>query len=65
VTAGSRSARGVLFYTEYPGNSIGEVLPPGYASDYKTVGLTALGVASSVEMTDNKSLAPKERKRPH
>jgi len=39
---------GVLFYTEYPGNNMGEVLPPGYASDYKTVGLTALGIASSV-----------------
>ncbi len=39
---------GVLFYTEYPGNSIAEVLPPSYSGDYKTVGLTALGVASSV-----------------
>lgn len=39
---------GVLFYTEYPGNNMGEVLPPGYSSDYKTIGLTALGVAPSV-----------------
>jgi hypothetical protein len=39
---------GVLFYTEYPVNNMGQVLPPGYASDYKTVGLTALGIASSV-----------------
>jgi hypothetical protein len=39
---------GVLFYTEYPVNNMGEVLPPGYASDYKTVGLTALGITSSV-----------------
>ncbi len=39
---------GVLFYTEYPVNNMGEVLPPTYASDYKTVGLTALGIASSV-----------------
>jgi hypothetical protein len=38
---------GVLFYTEYPTNNIGEVLSP-YSSDYKTVGLTAIGVASSV-----------------
>ncbi len=39
---------GVLFYTEYPGNSIGEVVPPNYSADFRTVGLTALGVASSV-----------------
>lgn len=39
---------GVLFYTEFPVNKMGEVLPPTYASDYKTVGLTVLGIASSV-----------------
>ena len=39
---------GVLFYTEYPGNSIGEVVPPNYSADFRTIGLTALGVAPSV-----------------
>ena len=39
---------GILFYTEYPGNSVGEVVPPNYSADFKTVGLTALGVAPSV-----------------
>lgn len=39
---------GVLFYTEYPGNSIGEVRPPNYAADFKTVALTPLGVGASV-----------------
>ena len=39
---------GVLFYTEYPGNSIGEVIPPNYSADFKTVALTPLGVGASV-----------------
>jgi len=39
---------GVLFYSEYPGNSIGEVVPPNYSADFKTVALTPLGVGASV-----------------
>jgi hypothetical protein len=38
---------GVLFYTRYPGNELGQIEPGSVATD-KVVDLTALGVASSV-----------------
>ena len=42
---------GVLFYSEYPVNNVGEV-KPGSSADDKTVALTPLGIASSTGALD-------------
>jgi hypothetical protein len=41
----------VLFYAEYPVNSMGQVISP-YTSDHSTTVLTGLGIASSVGATN-------------
>jgi hypothetical protein len=39
---------GAVLYTQFPVNNIAESLPPAYSSDYKTIPLSSLGVATSV-----------------